>query len=296
MKLKVGFVGLGAMGGPMAKRVLEAGFELSVWNRNVERTRDIVERGATLAKDPAALAESSDVVMSCLLGSDAIEEVYRGKRGLLAGAHEGLILVEHGTFNPEFAKSLGNEAAMLGASFVDAPVSGGSSAANAGTLVTMVGGDAAAEASVREVAGAYASSIEWLGPVGSGLMLKLVNQMLVTAHVAAACEAAALVQLLPIDPAAATRALNHGWASSAMLSRCLPIAFTQDLTAGSDANLGGLREAQHLVLQMAEQTGVAVPVFDRAVTRFDQARENGWGGRDLAALTGLNAPVSEGSG
>lgn len=290
MALKVGFVGLGAMGAPMAERVLEAGFELSVWNRNVERARDIAARGATVAKDPAALAESSDVVLSCLLDAGAIDQVYRGQRGLLEGAHQGLILLEHGTFDPEFARELGEEAAELGAYFLDAPVSGGSSAAEAGTLATMVGGDPAVEANARQVVSAYANVIEWLGPVGSGLTLKLVNQMLVTAHVAAACEAGALIQQLPLDPTAAARVLNHGWASSAMLSRCLPMTFGQDLTGDSDASLGGLREAQQLVLRMAEQHEVTVPVFDRAVTRFDQGRERGWGNRDLAALTELNQP------
>lgn len=293
MALKVGFVGLGAMGGPMAERVLEAGFDLAVWNRNIERTRQLSARGAAVANNPAELAEASDVVMSCLLDAEAIDVVYRGEKGLFAGSHNGLILVEHGTFNPEFARELGEEAAAQGVYFVDAPVSGGRLAAAAGTLVTMLGGDTAVETTVREVVSAYSDSIEWLGPVGSGLTLKLVNQMLVTAHVAAAGEAAALIQQLPLEPVAATRVLGHGWARSAMLSRCLPMAFAEDLTVDSDANLGGLEEAQELVLRMAEGLGVAVPVFDRAVARFDEGRKKGWGNRDLAALTALSQPPVE---
>ncbi|GAA1629389.1 NAD(P)-dependent oxidoreductase [Leucobacter chromiireducens] len=287
----IGYLGLGAMGGPMAHRLIDAGHALQVWNRTASRTEPFVARGATRAASAAELAASSDVVLSCLLSTDVTRQVYLGPNGIVAAARPGTLIVEHGTFDPALAHEIADAAADRGILFVDAPVSGGAVAAEAGALAVMAGGPAAAEARFREAVAPYARVVEWLGPVGSGLALKLVNQMLVSTHVAVATEAANVVQSLGIDPAAATRVLAGGWAQSAMLERALPLAFAGDFTAPSDATIGGLAEAQRLLREVAAAAGVAVPVFDRAADRFAQARELGWGDRDLAALAGLGAPA-----
>ncbi|MBL3700708.1 NAD(P)-dependent oxidoreductase [Leucobacter luti] len=284
---RVGFIGLGAMGAPMAHRLLDAGHELHVWNRSPERAAPFAARGARVADGPAELAESCDIVLGCVLGSAAVREVYLCEGGLVSAARPGLVLVEHGTFDPGLASELGAAAAARGVFFADAPVSGGAVAAAAGTLAVMAGGHPEARQPLLEVAAAYAGVIEWLGPVGSGLALKLVNQMLVSTHVAIAAEAANLIDALGIDPAAATRALSGGWAQSAMLERCLPLALAADFEAPSDATIGGLAEAQRLLAELSATTATPLPVFASAAERFAAARALGWGGRDLAALAAL---------
>lgn len=284
---RIGYLGLGAMGGPMAHRLLDTGHALQVWNRTVARAEPFVARGAFRAETAAALAGSSDVVLSCLLSTEVTRQVYLGPDGIVAAARPGTLIVEHGTFDPALAHEIADAAADRGVLFVDAPVSGGAVAAEAGALAIMAGGPAEAEARFREVVAPYARVIEWLGPVGSGLALKLVNQMLVSTHVAVATEAANVVQSLGIDPAAASRVLAGGWAHSTMLERTLPIAFAGDFASPSDATIGGLAEAQRLLREIAAAAGVAVPVFERAADRFAQARELGWSDRDLAALAAL---------
>lgn len=289
----VGFLGLGAMGAPMAQQVLDAGHRLKVWNRTRARTEPFAKQGAEVLQTPAEVAGSCDIVLSCLLNTEVIREVYLGERGVFAGAREGLVLVEHGTFQPDLAAELGEAASQAGVLFVDAPVSGGAAAAQAGSLVVMAGGPTAAERPVREVAGCYASVVEWLGPVGSGLQMKLVNQMLVTSHVAASAEAARLINYLGLSPEGASRVLGGGWAQSAMLDRCLPMAFEADLTADSNAPIGGLAEAQRLISELAEEAGTQLPVFTGAAERFAEAVRAGWGSRDFAALVGLYDPAAD---
>ncbi|WP_029988280.1 NAD(P)-dependent oxidoreductase [Leucobacter sp. PH1c] len=287
---RIGFIGLGAMGAPMAHRLVDAGYDVTVWNRSPERTRPLTDRGAKLASSPAELAAKNDLVLSCLLDTAVIREVHTGPDGTFSGSRPGQVIVEHGTFSPEAARELSAAAEARGLSFVDAPVSGGAVAAAAGALVVMAGGPSAAEASLRAVASAYAAVVEWLGPAGSGLALKLINQMLVSTHVAAASEAARLIQELGIEGGAATRALTGGWAGSAMLARCLPLALDASgaaLQEPSDATIGGLAEAQQLVHGIGTMRNVGLPVFAAAAARFTEARARGWGSRDLAALVEL---------
>lgn len=290
---RVGYLGLGAMGAPMAHRVHDAGLPLRVWNRTVARTEPFAARGVGVAESVAELAESSDILLSCLLSTEVTREVYLGADGLLSGARPGLVIVEHGTFDPALATEIAAAAADRGAYFVDAPVSGGAVAAAAGSLAVMAGGPPEAEPLFRRVVGAYAGVVEWLGPVGSGLALKLVNQMLVSTHVAVATEAANVVRSLGIDPEAAIRVLSGGWAQSAMLERALPLVFAGDFAAPSDATIGGLAEAQRLLADVATTAGVEVPVFARAADRFTEARDRGWSDRDLTALAALGeAPAA----
>ncbi|NLS09245.1 NAD(P)-dependent oxidoreductase [Nesterenkonia sp. MY13] len=291
----VGFIGLGAMGAPMARRALKAGYRLKVWNRTPARSAPLVEAGAEEAASPTELAASCDIVLSCLLNTEVIRKMYSGEEGLLAAAAEGTILIEHGTFDPEAAEELAAEAETHGVHFVDAPISGGAVAAESGSLVVMAGGPSEAESALREVAATYASTVEWLGSAGSGLRLKLINQMLVSTHVAVAAEAAQLIQALGIDHAAATRALSNGWAQSTMLERCLPIAFTEDLSQDSNAPIGGLKEAQRLLIRSSDATGVKLDVFRQAAAQFTEARDRGWSPRDLAALATLSDQWARGT-
>ncbi|MFF3332778.1 NAD(P)-dependent oxidoreductase [Streptomyces sp. NPDC002888] len=280
----VGFAGLGVMGGPMAERLLRAGHRLRVWTRDRNKTERFADLGAVVAADPHELAAACDVVLSCLLDSEVVRSVYLGRRGLLAGTRPGTVLVEHGTFAPEVALALCEQAEQRGAAFVDAPVTGGRAAATAGSLVIMAGGREDAVERVAAVLSSYAAKLVRAGAPGNGLRLKLINQMLVTVHAAAAGEAAALVRSAGLDRDAAISVLCSGWGASTMLERSLPLALDEATDHDSNAPLGGLLEAQQLIAHMRP---VPLPVFDAAAGRFARATELGWQRRDLAALADL---------
>jgi 3-hydroxyisobutyrate dehydrogenase-like beta-hydroxyacid dehydrogenase len=310
----VGFLGLGAMGGPMAARVLVGGHRLVVWNRSPARAEPLVRAGAERAETPADVVREADVVLGCLLDGPAVEQVYlSGNRvsggevsggvfsGMAASARPGQVFVEHGTFAPELACRVAAELRARGAVFLDAPVTGGPEGARAGTLTTMVGGDKAALEQVAPVLARYADRIHLVGGSGAGLELKLVNQMLVSCHVAAAAEAAAVLRRrgLPLD--IAREVLGSGWAASTMLERTLTRLLDDD-TVGTGATIGGLLEPQRLARELAEagvSTGAGVEAGDeggrgglplvllpQVITLFEHARDLGLGDRDLAALVG----------
>ena len=285
---RIGFIGLGAMGAPMARRLIASGYEVTVWNRSPQPAAELAAAGANVAATPAALASECEIICSCLYDFAAIEEVYFGDRGVFDGIKPDSVLIEHATFDPEAAKQLAARAAEHGVTLLDAPVSGGAEAATLGTLVVMIGGSRAVESRVLPVLQSVATAIEWVGPSGAGLTLKLLNQMMVTIHSAAAGELAALLGTLGYDPLAAARALGHGWAGSAMLARNLPISFEADLSKPSQAPIGGLGEAQRLLNGMLFEASIDAPVFRAAVAQFEAATASGMGRSDLAALTLLN--------
>ena len=280
----VGFVGLGAMGSRMAARLLAAGFELVVWNRTPERSDALRDLGAEVVSGPAEVAERAGVVCGCLLDGAAVEQVYGSAQGLIANSRGGQIYVEHGTFAPQLARDLAGRLEQRGATFLDAPVTGGPEAASAGQLTVMVGGAAGcAVADMRDVFEAYAGRVRHIGPSGSGLQLKLVNQLLVTCHVAAAAEASAMIRRLNLSLAASAEVLNAGWGASAMLARGLQRLQAGDLGV-SEATIGGLIEPQRLLRDLAQEAGVPLPTTSAAARMFREACDSGNGSLDLAAM------------
>src|SRR5579864_5200533 len=174
------------MGSRMAARLAGAGYSLVVYNRTPGRASALP--GATVVATPAEVARQSDVVCGCLLNGAAVEAVYLGSEGLHGGSRNGQVYVEHGTFAPELARRLARLLQERGAAFLDAPVTGGPEAASIGQLTMMAGGPLAALTAVSEILQTYAGRLSYVGQSGAGLELKLVNQLLVSCHVAAAAE------------------------------------------------------------------------------------------------------------
>jgi 3-hydroxyisobutyrate dehydrogenase-like beta-hydroxyacid dehydrogenase len=285
----VGFVGLGAMGSRMAGRLLEHGYDVVVHNRTREREQPLVVRGARPADSPADVARAADIVLGCLLHDAAVEEVYCGPDGLVAASRQGHLFVEHATFSPALACRVAGHIESRGAHFVDAPVSGGPEGADAGTLTVMAGGTDGAVRQATEVVETYAARVLRVGPVGSGLTLKLVNQLLVTCHVAAAAEAELLLRGLDIPRDCAASVLTASWGDSAMLRRVFSRRAAAD-AAPSEATIGGLTEPQRLVAELLAGHDLEAPVTASAMRLFDSAREQGRGADDLVdLLTGAGA-------
>ncbi|CAN5223985.1 2-hydroxy-3-oxopropionate reductase [soil metagenome] len=280
----VGFVGLGAMGSRMVRCLLERGRTVVAWNRTPSTMP--AQEGLEFAASPREVAEQTDVVLGCLRDDRAIDSVYRGPDGLLAGVHPRQLFMEHGTFSPSLAVALHVEAAALGAVFIDAPVTGGPEGAAAGTLAAMAGGGREEIAARADLFSAYLASISVVGPVGSGLRLKLVNQLLVSIHMAAAAEAAALLGSSGIDLADALPVLSAGWAASAMLDRELPRSMRRDFQAAG-ATIDGMVAVQHLVAGALREAGIESTVFADVRRLFQGAVAAGHADDDPAALVAM---------
>lgn len=286
MPESIGFLGLGEMGSRMARRLIDSGVETVVWTRTGSKAQAL--RGAVAVEHPGEVAARCDIVFGCLLDDIAVDAVYRQ---LLRAARAGQIFVEHGTFSPALARELSALARPRGAHFIDAPVTGGPEGAAAGTLIAMAGADVAVLASITPVMSAYLAECVPIGPSGSGLQLKLVNQMLVSAHMAAAAEAGALLRAMQIPLDAAMSVLERGWAASAMLSRELPRVLAGDF-ASTGTTIGALVGVQSLVAASYSEAGIRPRLLPLLQRIFLEGSED-FAGADPAALVTLYAGAAE---
>lgn len=217
------FIGLGLMGQRMASRLLDAGFALTVWNRDQAKTAALVARGARLAADPAAAAQGADAVLLCVSDTAAVEAVVFGASGVAAGIAAGTLLVDFSSIAPDATRDF---AARLqqqtGASWIDAPVSGGTGGAEHGTLAIMAGGNAAAIERLAPVFAPLAARVTRMGEVGAGQVTKVCNQLIVAANSLLIAEAVALAERAGVDPARLAPALAGGFADSKPLQILAP--------------------------------------------------------------------------
>jgi 3-hydroxyisobutyrate dehydrogenase-like beta-hydroxyacid dehydrogenase len=283
MSARIGFLGAGHMGGGMVQGLLRHGHRVTVWERTPGRHAALQARGADVSSSLAEVVQGAELVIGCLLDTAVTRACYLGEGGVLDAVRAGQTLVEHGTFDPALAVEIAEAAARVGCAFLDAPVSGGPERARSGELVTMVGGERAALDAMRSVLAAYCAQVAWVGPSGSGIRLKLVNQLLVSIHVVAAAEASALVLRAGIDPAVAHAVLMRGWAGSAMLDRGMPRACAGDF-ADTGATVGKILEAQVLIDAMLDAAGVRSKLFGPTRAAFAHAVAHGAADLDLAAL------------
>jgi len=279
----IAFLGAGIMGSGMVECLLAKGHQVTVWERTPGKHEALRAAGATLSRDLRETAASSDVVIGCLLNTAVTRECYLGEHGVVHSARAGQTFIEHGTFDPALAVDIANAAHARGCDFLDAPVTGGPERARSGELVIMVGGDSSALERVRPVLAAYAKQATRTGDTGSGLRLKLINQLLVSIHVVAAAEASALVVREGIDPQVAHSVLMGGWAASAMLDREMPKACTSDF-ADTGATVGKLVEVQPMISALLQRAGVESKLFGPARAAFDRAVADGAADLDLAAV------------
>ena len=206
--LRVGFVGLGSQGGPMARRIVEDGFPTTLWARRRESLEPYDGTGAAYAADRRALGAASDVLCLCVIGDADVDEVLRGDEGALAGMAPGGIVVIHSTVHPETCRRL--QADFTDLHFVDAPVSGGGHMAAAKALLVMVGGDDQVVERCRPVFDTFANPLVHLGDLGAGQAAKLLNNSLFTAHLGLAASTFRVAGSLGVDLDALTKVLSAG--------------------------------------------------------------------------------------
>jgi 2-hydroxy-3-oxopropionate reductase len=216
---RIGFIGLGLMGRPMALNLVKKGFALTVHSRSREPVDALVGAGATSAGSPADVGASSDVVITMLPNSPDVRMVLEGPRGVFEAAQPGSVIVDMSTIAPAVARDLAAKAVVCGASLLDAPVSGGEIGAIDGTLSIMVGGDPAALERVRPILNAMGNPdrIVHIGPSGAGQVCKACNQICIGGALASVSEAFAIARKAGVDPARVREALLGGFAASRVL-------------------------------------------------------------------------------
>ncbi len=280
--LRVGFLGLGTMGAGMARRLLKAGYGLSVYNRNVEKTVAFSVEGARVAESPEEAARGSDVVISMLADDVASRAVWFGEKGALSGAEAGAVLIECGTVSVSWIRELGDAAEGRGCRLLDAPVTGTKPHAANGELTFLVGGDGESLEKVRPLLAAMSKEIVHLGPLGSGAALKLVNNFLCGVQAAAFAEANALVHRAGLDAAKALPVLLNGAPGSPVVKTVAGRHANRDYSPNFQLRL----MAKDLAYAIAEgkRHGVGLPSAVTALNTFSRAINAELGDQDMAAV------------
>jgi 3-hydroxyisobutyrate dehydrogenase len=279
---RVALLGLGIMGTGMARRLLAAGFPLTVYNRSTERTRAVAADGAEVADSPHAAAERADLVFSMVSDDAASRAMWDGDRGALAGAKPGSVLVECSTITVERARELAAAAERAQCAFVDAPVTGSRAQAAAGELVFLVGAADPDLARIRPALEAMSRSIVHLGPVGSGALVKLVNNFLGGVQAASLAEALAIVERSPIDRDRALDVLVNGAPGSPIVKTLVSRIRADDFTPNFYLNL--LAKDMRYAIGEGERAGVPMTTGSAALEVLDRAIAHGDGERDMAAV------------
>lgn len=276
----VGFVGIGIMGGGMARNLVAAGFNVVVWNRTRSKAEAI--EGAAVAGSPRELADRCDVILICVSDSADVEAVVNGDDGILAGLSTGALVLDHSTISPAVTRELAAAVARAGGSWVDAPVSGGSEGAANGTLSIMVGGEDSDVARAMPYFEAMGKTITHVGPVGSGQLVKIVNQMLVVINQLAVSESLLFAEAAGLDLDATLQAVTGGAAGSWMLANRGPQMVERDWRPGFtiDLQLKDLR----LVLEAADELGVPALGTSLAFHLYRTLQQQGLGSEGNHAM------------
>ncbi|BBZ71944.1 NAD(P)-dependent oxidoreductase [Mycobacterium paraseoulense] len=252
--MRVGFIGLGSQGGPMARRIVEGGYQTTLWARRPATLEPFADTTAKVAESPAGLAAASDLVCLCVVGDADIDELVDGERGLLVAMKPGGVIAVHSTVHPNTCRELAKKAATKGVSVIDAPVSGGAPAASEGRLMVMVGGDADVVERCRPVFATYADPIVHLGELGSGQTTKLLNNLLFTAHLATAASALSLAGALGVDPDRLTEVVSRSSGNSFALNALGGIGGLDRLAGVAGALL---QKDVRLVVDLADRAGTS---------------------------------------
>ncbi len=280
--MRLGFIGLGAMGRPMALHLLRAGHQLAVWARRPEASQPLCAAGAVSCASAAAVARRAEVVFTNLTAGADVEQVTFAGDGLQDGLGAGSILVDMSTIAPEMARSLAQRLACGGVEMLDAPVSGGEQGAIAATLAIMVGGKAAVFERVRPLFEVLGKKIVHVGDSGAGQVAKACNQMVMVAAIQAVAEALHLSRAAGADPARVRQALAGGSAGSRVLEVMGGRMVDRDFSAGVEARLHHKDYA--VVLAEAHRLGLPMPVSASVGQQLNALMAMGWGRSDTAAL------------
>ena len=281
--MRVGFIGLGAMGKPMAFNLLKAGYALTVSDVNQAAAAELAAAGAQLVPSAKAMAETADAIITMLPNGQIVEAVVAGEQGILAGARAGLCIIDMSSVAPGTTRKLESLSAAKGVEYIDAPVSGGVKGAQDGALTIMVGGKPELVEKCMPLLEAMGKKIKYVGDSGAGDAVKMVNNLLLAANMAAAAEAFVLGAKLGLDSQVLYNVISESSGSSYALKAKMPnFVFKGNFAPGFTIDL------QYKDLELAVQSGkeAQVPMLLANVVQqlYEQARAAGLGKEDISAI------------
>jgi 3-hydroxyisobutyrate dehydrogenase len=254
---RVGFIGLGVMGKPMAINLLRAGYPLTVWNRTKSKMGELIAMGAYGASSPKEVAERSDVVITMVTDSPDVEDVILGPNGVIHGARPGLIVIDMSTISPKVTRRIADELSKKGVKMLDAPVSGGERGAREATLSIMVGGPREAFEECLPILETLGKKITYMGPTGMGQTAKLCNQVICALNIQAVCEGLMLGAKAGLDLRRLLEAVSAGAASSWMLINLGPKMIERDFKPGF--KIRHQQKDLRLALELAAELNLPLP-------------------------------------
>ncbi len=254
---RIGFIGTGIMGRAMAANLLKAGYELTVHNRTRQRTDPLIEQGAAWADSPAETARNSDIIITCVPDTPDVRQVLLGQKGVIEATHPGLICVDMSTISPTATQDMGKTLAEKDVTLIDAPISGGEVGAIEAKLSIMMGGPKEAVEKVRPIMGVMGRTVTRCGPLGSGQMTKLANQVMVIHTIMSIAEGLAFAEKAGLDLQTTLDVTSAGAASSHSLRALGPKIIAGDLKPAFMVDLQ--QKDLRLVLEYAEQLKLPLP-------------------------------------
>lgn len=271
--MKIGFIGLGIMGRPMAKNLVRAGHELYVNDHHQDAVDDLVSLGATAVEKAAQAAEAAELVITMLPNSPQVKEVALGPGGIIGGTHEGLVHVDMSSIAPLVSREVHDALAAAGIAMLDAPVSGGEPGAIEGSLAFMVGGPEDVFAACKPVLEVMGSSVTRVGGLGAGNTTKLANQIIVAVNIAALSEALVLAKRAGVDPRAVVAAIRGGLAGSKVLEQKAEKMLADEFSPGFriDLHIKDLNNA----LDTGHTVGATLPLTAAAREMMTAIAANG---------------------
>lgn len=286
--MKIGFAGMGRMGAAMAGRLLQHGHEVTVWNRTTAKSQPLADAGARVAATPAALASSSELIMTILTDATAIDATYRGPQGLLSGAVIGKLFVEMSTVRPEVERDLAQSIHAKGAFLIDCPVGGTVGPARDGKLLGFVGGEESHVARAKPVLDRFCRRVDHCGAIGSGASMKLAINLPLSVYWQAFGEALVLCKPLGLDPAKLIEIFSEtsggpnvlktrGPALTGALGGTAPKPVTFDIDS--------IRKDLRTMIEEAHSLGRELPLSAKALECYDEASRKGLGPADAVMMT-----------
>ena len=290
---KLGYLGLGMMGFPMTRRLLNAGYNVTVWNRSSGKAAALVEAGAKHAAKPQEVASAASIIFMCLTDAAAVDEVVFGPDGLATVAGAGKLVVDFSSIHPDAARSIAARLKLTnGMGWIDAPVSGGTKGAEEGTLAVMAGGEAADIERVRPYVLAMARRLTHMGPTGAGQTSKLCNQVIVGCAMAVLAEATRLAVNAGIDAKRLPEALAGGFADSIPLQLFVP-RMAQGIHSPPLGHIATMLKDLDTVVEVARDTSSPVPMSALAAQLFRLAKAARGADADALEIYKLSASQTD---
>jgi 3-hydroxyisobutyrate dehydrogenase len=286
--MQIGVAGLGRMGAAMAARLIEVGHQVTVWNRSAAKAKPLVDAGATLAATPAALASAVETVITCLTDAEAIDWVYGGANGLLAGELKGKLVIEMSTVRPGVEVALAEKVRAKGAAFVECPVGGSTGPARQGKLIGLMGAEPADAARAKPILDQLCRRLEHCGPVGAGEVMKFTINMPLMIYWQALGEALALSRPLGLDPDRVMDLLSETSGGPNVL-KVRGAALAKQLKGGEagPVTFDVASGAKDLRAMLAEgrARGLELPLVERSLACYEEAASSGLAAAEVSSVS-----------